>query len=127
MTENDNNVPLIVCHLHTKSVKRATLRDGPLFPPGGGGGRGIVISRRQEFFPPSIERLQVFSSTPAVQTIFLKFPKSCITWVVSADNFFQMNLWSRQFISAFFHMQTIFVQITIPLGKIMVLPLVLSK
>ena len=73
-------------------------------------------------FLPSIERLQVFSSSLAVQTIFFKFPKSCITYVVSADNFFHMHLCSRQFISAFFLMHTIFSQSRYPLGKIMVRP-----
>ena len=79
----------------------------------------------RKFFSPSIEYLQFFSSTDWADN----FPKSLITVVVSADNIFQMHLLGRQFISAFFLMQIIFLPITIPpggRGEIMVHQLVLS-
>ena len=43
------------------------VRDRPLFFPGGGVS-GFLGGRK--FFPPSIERLQVFSSTPAADNFF---------------------------------------------------------
>ena len=77
---------------------------------GGGGGGGIVISRRQEiFFDHRLSACKFFPSTAGLGRQFSKFPKSRITGVVSADNLFQMYLWGRQFISAIFLMQTIFL------------------
>ena len=68
-----------------------------------------MISGRQEFFPSSIEHLQIFSSIDCADNLLKKFFKSRITGVVSADNFFQMHLWGRQFISAIFLNQTSFL------------------
>ena len=52
-------------------------RDRPLFP------LGLMISRRQGFFPPSIEHLQIFSSTDCADN-FLKNVQSshnyCSIW-----------------------------------------------
>ena len=97
-------------HRNPMNKESGVIRDEPLFSQG-----GIMISwRKESFFHHRLSTCKFSSSTPAVQTIILKFPKSCITYyVVSADNFFPDPPMA----------QTIFFPITISRGKIMVYPL----
>ena len=84
------------------------LRDGPLFPPGGGaswfpGGR--------KFFCTVDWALANFFPQLNVQTIFKILQISHNRGGLCRQFFFQMHLWGRQFISAIFLMQTIFLPI----------------
>ena len=106
-------------HMTTSFIKENHFNKGRtiIFPRGGG---GIVFSRFQEiFFYHRLSACKIFSSTHCADNFLI--PQIRITGVASADNFFQMHLWCRQFISAIFLMQTIFFPIAIPPGeKIMV-------
>ena len=64
-------------------------------------------------FPLSIEHLQTFSSTDCADN-FLLIPQISHNMGSSCRQFFQMHVWGRQFISAFFLMQTSFSPIMIP-------------
>ena len=75
---------------------------------GGGGGGYCDFQEAVNFFLPSIEHLEIIFSSPHCADNIFKFAKFPITGVASADNFFQIHLWGRQFISAIFLMQTIF-------------------
>ena len=103
-------------HLVTSNnVIQMSVRDGPLFSSGGGGGGGGYRDFQEvgNFFLPSIEHLQIFFLNSLCRHFF-KFPKFPISGVASADNFFQMHLWGRQFILTIFLMQTIFPQSRTP-------------
>ena len=92
------------------STAIAFLRHGPLFSLG----RGVLwFLGGRKFFQPSIECWQLFPSTPAVQTIFLKFPISHNIGGLCRQ-FFQIHLWGRQFISAFFSCRQLFSQSQYP-------------
>ena len=114
---------------HTKfhrnmNKESGVIREGPLFSWGGGG--VIMISRRKESLPPSIQHLQVFFLHSGCADNFFKIPQilhnilgglcrqffsRCTS---GADNFFQFFSCScRQFFS----------QSRYPRGKIMVPPL----
>ena len=97
-----------------------SIRDGPLFFPGG----YRDFQEAGNFFLPSTERLQIFSSTLCADIFFFNSPNFLITRGVSADNLFSdAPLVQRIYFSSFSHADNFFPNRYTPRGELMVRPL----